>query len=474
MSFQPSFSFGFSPIPNSKNKYFFYEIESTKGQPGLAITIKNNESRLISKYQYPKSLLNDKKIFFDYVWAKTENIFTQPDFSLWMPFFLLPPLYFLIFLIRKDSYVILNYLLILATVFYRETFDAREGSIILIILSLWIHLFTTYQIDERVLALISIGLIVISPFMPFSAETGYNDIADRFTILAYGFLIVLTAKLFYSLAFNRKNRISVKNYLLSLLGKHFSQWATYTILLLIWGIINVLHSLISVYFFCKNYVIFILSRFFLIFDRLKKNLVNISPKTGLTFFLAICKIILFVFFSLLSALIVFFIVIGIVTFSAKIFIQLDRKIRAENLRQLRFSLDPKIDLIEPGIVYHSTKVVIYGTGFDPKADNASLLKLLAPNIRNFPVTPDFKSDTKIIFTIPLDWNTGQLYFWVETPITWQGKYIMAKSNVVSVKLIPRISPYSPGFSPDDEAYFKQLETLREETLLLNGHTPVKK
>lgn len=144
-------------------------------------------------------------------------------------------------------------------------------------------------------------------------------------------------------------------------------------------------------------------------------------------------------------------------------------IHKEQIRQYRLSLNPVITAAEPKIVYHSTKIILYGRGFDPRSDRSSVLKLLAPRHQKEDVFIDYVDNTKIVFTVPLHWNTGQLYFWVETPIVWEGKRIIEKSNVVGVRLIPRVTSYSPGFSPDDEAYFNQLKGLREETLRLNGY-----
>lgn len=129
-------------------------------------------------------------------------------------------------------------------------------------------------------------------------------------------------------------------------------------------------------------------------------------------------------------------------------------------QRLRESLNPIITKVEPSIVYHSTKVVIYGSGFGWQQEGTRALKKDGEI-----VDVDLWTDTKIILTVPLHWKTGTITLWTEKPLLWDGKTVTAKSNTVKIKLIPTTNT----FTPDDDAYFQQLKTLSPETLKMNGY-----
>ncbi len=117
------------------------------------------------------------------------------------------------------------------------------------------------------------------------------------------------------------------------------------------------------------------------------------------------------------------------------------------------SRTPTISVFEPRIVYRSTKVVIRGH---------NLGKLYSAHGE---VKADLASDSKITFTIPLDWKDGNVKLWVEKSIIWDGKEAITKSGIFEIKLIPT----SSQFTPQDDEYFKQLKSLDKETLKLNGY-----
>lgn len=125
------------------------------------------------------------------------------------------------------------------------------------------------------------------------------------------------------------------------------------------------------------------------------------------------------------------------------------------------SRHPKITQIEPKIVYHSTKVILLGKNFGWNPTE----KIRLINKNNVAVHTDLWTDTKIIFTIPLDWQSGEKTLWIEKPNQWEGKGVIMKSNSVTVKVIPANS----SFSTEDDAFFKQLKYLNKETLEINGY-----
>lgn len=127
----------------------------------------------------------------------------------------------------------------------------------------------------------------------------------------------------------------------------------------------------------------------------------------------------------------------------------------------RLTRNPKIYSIEPHIVYRSTKVILRGYNLGWKPDNAALRLYSSYG----EVQKDFWSDSEIIFTVPLSWKDGMVKLWVEKPINWDGKNFIAKSDIITIKLIPS----SSTFTPADDEFFKQLKNLDKETLRINGY-----
>lgn len=125
-------------------------------------------------------------------------------------------------------------------------------------------------------------------------------------------------------------------------------------------------------------------------------------------------------------------------------------------RQLK---NPSITIMEPMLVYRSTKVVLYGKSFGEKKDERYRIMRNGKEIRT-----DYWDDSKIIFTIPLDWKPGEYAIWIERPIEWNTETIIEKTKPQTLKVLP----VTGKITPDDDLYFKQMDTLRKETKEING------
>lgn len=121
---------------------------------------------------------------------------------------------------------------------------------------------------------------------------------------------------------------------------------------------------------------------------------------------------------------------------------------------------PKIDKVEPKIVYYANKVVLTGNNFGWKGNISTEFYNQYGKI-----DIDLWTDSKVIFTVPLHWKIGIITLWVEKLIKWEGKDITAKSNMTNIKLISNIGPWDQ----EDDEYFNQLKNLNEETLKVNGY-----
>jgi hypothetical protein len=116
--------------------------------------------------------------------------------------------------------------------------------------------------------------------------------------------------------------------------------------------------------------------------------------------------------------------------------------------------------VEPTIVYRATKILIKGRNLG-WSENGNV-KLMNGNLE---VVPDVWTDTRIIFTVPLQWKTGINNIRIEKKIFWDSKEITAVSKSIPIKLINAGST----FTPDDDAYFEQLKHVDPEVLKLNGY-----
>jgi hypothetical protein len=150
----------------------------------------------------------------------------------------------------------------------------------------------------------------------------------------------------------------------------------------------------------------------------------------------------------------------ILLFIHSLVIMTDGKIRKYNHYQLFLSRHPRIEVVKPQIVYYDTKVVLLGRGFGWKGKIDTKFKYQEGKI-----DISLWTDTKVIFTVPLHWKTGDLSIWLQKPIEWDGKNMMVNSNNVKLRLISR----DDGWDKDDDAYFEQLKHLDKEVLKINGY-----
>lgn len=337
---------------------------------------------------------------------------------------------------------------------------SQRGIFYLILMAFWIFYSFKSKFENRISLLFSTLTLVLS--FIFSIANNIDG-AEKSAIWTYVFL---TAYIFLSfIENNTQETISISSFITLVKDFFLIRGLISIITIFINSIINLVlvinnfikpaYTIISYHF--KNVVKKHISS-------LKDPNSRIIKKTGAILFLVFLLIIT------LIGLITFFIIFLVsVKFTTKNFIILNNKIKTARLIKLRNSLDPVIIKIEPGIVYQSSKIILFGKGFGSKVDNNYFRLMILMDKKLFTVNTDYFDDKKIIFTVPIDWNPQRLYYWIEKRIEWNNKIILTKSNVVSTELIPRINSYSPAFSPKDNEYFEQLKNLDKETLRLNGY-----
>ena len=128
--------------------------------------------------------------------------------------------------------------------------------------------------------------------------------------------------------------------------------------------------------------------------------------------------------------------------------------------QKKLSLNPSIIKLEPKILYPSTKFILTGKSMGSFAKKETKLMSSYGEIN-----PDSWTDSKIYFTIPLEWKPGKVKIWIKKQIEFEGKKYFKETEAVEIRIIPR----SETFTPLDDLFFEQLKTLDKETLKYNGY-----
>ncbi len=312
----------------------------------------------------------------------------------------------------KWIFLISSFIGIIWDIFY---FQSNSDVLRIILMSLWILAIVGFQIKSKASYLLTLLFLIIFPLLLIFKKYFF---AERMAVWAYLMLA-----------------IGAIHSVVAILTKTDDE-----------GIVDFAEFKLTGKIIASKALLFTKS--------LVEKIFNLNPKTIADYIVNLIKL------AILTAVTVI-----IFYLSIQFYVFIDKKIAVENLKKLHLSLTPVIAKIEPGIAYPATKVIVFGKGFNSRAIKKAILRG-----RGVTIVPDFWDENKIVFTIPLDWKSGVTNIWIEKPIIWNNKIEIAKSNVVNVKLIP----VSPIFTPADDEYFKQLPTLDNQTLEINGYQPHEK
>lgn len=185
----PFFPFGFPQIENSKGKYYQFEIESLKGNAQNALSLSQREPILATKYQVSKAaLLQDKGQFALFISKKFLNNFNSFDGIFISIVFLLPFVFYILLLIKRDSKLGKSIFFVI-NVFGIKSKSFIKGAAVYITLGLIILNILLLQLTDNFMY---IALTVLW----FSAVS----ISNRKSSLSYGIgliLLAVTPFLFY-------------------------------------------------------------------------------------------------------------------------------------------------------------------------------------------------------------------------------------------------------------------------------------
>lgn len=237
--FQPDelFTFGFPIIPDSKNKIFQFEIESTKGRKGDAVAISAIYPPLVTQYQYPKQeLLADKTKFVKFFAKKMFDSLSDKNFLISSLVYLLPFIFYILWgyfnrvkikinlipLLRiyiesrgvispsiKNNYLLFR-IYFLSVVILILFMDEANVYVSLILIALWIWLIKLHRFDSSISYILGLFFLLVSPIMILF---GHDAIAQRSANWVYFYLVIGTVEAFAEMRWKLKNRVSYDMFL---------------------------------------------------------------------------------------------------------------------------------------------------------------------------------------------------------------------------------------------------------------------
>lgn len=464
-------TFDIPVVEYSKNRTFFFKIDLGNNNQGYLPLIMSKKSPiLISVYHYPKSVLFENKVLlFEIILKKLIHPLYDDLSSRVLIFYCLPIMMYILYiflspkLISPIKLIELNnalfsifkpYLLfIFYFIFVDINFNRKyfAESMILYIF-LWIEAVITYRYRPRNSLIVSLILLLISPFLLLA---NMSIIAEKASVWAYVFLTIGVCHSLFKLKRNEGFHLDFIYVWLNFIPVFITNFFTL--------VMNLLKKILRtkfVYYYLR-----------IISERIKHiDTTLITYSRRIVYFLSqtiidvdyifigyVKKMQEFALFSFKNFLKLF--LLFLISFTVFL-IGFDIYLRAIAYRD-RLMKNPIVKLIEPTYVYPGTKIVIYGERFGDNSDSHYAVKYNGNKIRT-----DYWEDHKIILTVPLDWKKPEdLKIWIERPIEWNGAKIIERTKPVTVKLLE----VSGKIQPEDDLYFKQISSWQDETKEINGY-----
>lgn|GEM_PF-1134638 len=231
----PVFPFGFPKITNSKNKEYYFEIESLNGNWSNSIAISRNGQILFSKYQFSKArLLHDKKELIIFALKKFLSAIYTTDVRFSSIIYLLPLVFYIIWISpfrrfvygeilksigksikkHKDNKIIMvlvpvfkvikNILIynidwIVVCIVLLDIFIVQVNNdiVYVVTVAVWIATLRAYKLSNKLTFLFGLSLLVLSPILLTMRE---QSLSEKATVWAYMFII---AGIIYGIFFEK-------------------------------------------------------------------------------------------------------------------------------------------------------------------------------------------------------------------------------------------------------------------------------
>lgn len=227
--FQPNdfFTFGFPKIPDSENKTYAFEIESTKGEKGDAVALSYFEPTVMAKYAYSKGeLFQNKKDLLLFTLKKISYSYQSFSFFISsLPFLL--PLFFYAFLLSvsyrfiKKRYPFFHQVFTLILLLSLIFLPAISSMSFFLLVSFWVLLIVVNKLESTVSFMYALVLLLVTPLLIFADQ---KFVAENFARWTYYFFAIGTLQLIYELKAKPKDLANYQDVLKSFIGaKNFGR-----------------------------------------------------------------------------------------------------------------------------------------------------------------------------------------------------------------------------------------------------------
>jgi len=237
------FTFGFPIILNSINKTYYFEIESTKGKIGDAVSISTKSPIFIAQHQFTKQqLLANKTMIPEFLIKKIYYSFSDINFLISSFVYLLPFIYYILWFYlmrplinigfpflsrfsiknwnvpieyRSGKKYLLLYIHLVAIFILIFFMNTMNNYVNLIMIGLWIILIMIYRFGYSISYLLALFFLLLCPVLfIFNQES----IAENAAMWTYFFLVMGTAGAIVELKGDLQNMVDYK----MMLKGHFS------------------------------------------------------------------------------------------------------------------------------------------------------------------------------------------------------------------------------------------------------------
>ena len=183
------FPFGFPIVADSKNKNYVFELESKNGTTKNSVIIDDQKPNVIAKYSYTKSeLLKNNQVFIEFLGNKINNIVSEKQTLINAFIFYLPFIYFIFFLIFKNSKLVFLIIPVFLTIIWDSLFLSINYDFLYLSVALyWLLIVTRIKLNSRLSGKISLALILlITVFLIFN----HTKISEKLATWSYLFLCI--------------------------------------------------------------------------------------------------------------------------------------------------------------------------------------------------------------------------------------------------------------------------------------------
>ena len=208
------FPFGFTPINNSKDKIYQFQLVSLNGNSSNAIELSKSNSIFQTGYQFSKrDIIGDKSFLIKFILEKIEISFTNLDFLLSSIIYLLPFLFYLLWQVYKykrkiiKKYItVFTLILIAIDILFLKTLYI---GVLVGLIVFWIISIKLKRLENSVS--FTIAFIFLFAWITLM-YIGFDSYSDKFNVWTYTFLVIGTFQVVIEEKKKPENLITYKEF----------------------------------------------------------------------------------------------------------------------------------------------------------------------------------------------------------------------------------------------------------------------